>query len=238
MDDQAAYREHLRRHEREDPARVQEGYAVWFDDALPAARGRALDYGAGRGHGVDYLASRGFAEVEAFDVDPDLVSALRGRASAVHASAAPREWLQAQAGRYDLILAKDVVEHLPHEETLATVGALLGALRPEGRLVVSVPHAVSFSGVYVRYADFTHRTAFTESSLRYVLEGAGGRAVRFHAPRFGPPRSPKTLAYRALKRAWFGALRAIYFLETPDPAALPSHFHPRLVASAAPGGRA
>jgi 2-polyprenyl-3-methyl-5-hydroxy-6-metoxy-1,4-benzoquinol methylase len=233
---QGSYRQHLERHEREDVARVQEGYAVWFDEPLgqlaSERRERALDYGAGRGQGVDYLRSRGFAEVEAFDVDADLVHGLSGRADAVHSAADPLAWLDAQSGRYDLVLAKDVVEHLPRQETLPVVAGLLRSLRPGGRLVVSVPHAVSFTGVYVRYGDFTHRTAFTESSLRFVLEAAGGEGVSFHAPHFAFPSSPKTLAYRALKRAWFTVLRGIYFLETPDRAALPSHFHPRIVASA------
>lgn len=227
-----AYRDHLER-QRGDAGRKLEGYAVWFDEALGGVpRARALDYGAGLGEGLDYLRARGFAEVEAFDLNAELARGLEGRASASHSSSEPRAWLEAQAGRFDLILAKDVVEHLTHEETLPTLRALLGALRPGGRLVVSVPHAVSFTGVYVRYGDFTHRTAFTESSLRYVLEASGGEGVRFFAPRFPRRLRPKTLVYRALKGAWFAALRGIYYLENPSREAIPSHFHPRLVASA------
>lgn len=224
-----AYRAHLDR-SRGDAARSHEGYAVWFDAALGSRRGRALDYGAGLGAGVDYLRASGFGEVEAFDTRPELAGP--GHADAVHVSDAPLEWLAGQKGRYDLILAKDVVEHLAHEETLPTVEALLAALAPGGRLVVSVPHAVSFTGVYLRYGDFTHRTAFTESSLRYVLEASGGRSVRFFGPNFGFRLSPKTIAYRALKGAWFGVLRGIYYLENPSRDAIPSHFHPRLVATA------
>lgn len=231
---QEAYRQHLERHDGEDPARVLEGYQVWFDDALPARRERALDYAAGRGHGVDYLRAAGFREVEAFDIDAEGVERLAGRASAVHASATPTQWLAEHPGRYDLVLAKDVVEHLEHERTLPTVRGLLGLLRPGGRLVISVPHAVSFAGLYLRYGDFTHRTAFTESSLRYVLEAAGGAELRFHRPRFRFRASPKTLVYRGLKRAWHAALKAIYLVEFGDPSTLPAHFHPRLVISATP----
>lgn len=226
-----AYQRHLDRN-RGDAARSHEGYAVWFDAALGPGRGRALDFGAGLGAGVSYLRASGFEEVEAFDTRAELAMPLSGLADAVHVSTDSLAWLESQAGRYDLILAKDVVEHLPHEETLPTVRALLGTLAPGGRLVVSVPHAVSFTGVYLRYGDFTHRTAFTESSLRYVLEASGGRSVRFFGPEFKLRLSPKTLAYRALKRAWFGVLRGIYFLENPSREAIPSHFHPRLVAVA------
>jgi len=228
-----AYQRHLDRN-RGGGERSHEGYAVWFDATLGPQRGRALDFGAGLGAGVAYLRASGFSEVEAFDTRPELAEPLRGCADAVHVSDDPLAWLNQQAGRYDLILAKDVVEHLAHEETLPTVSALLRALAPGGRLVVSVPHAVSFTGVYLRYGDFTHRTAFTESSLRYVLEASGGRAVRFHGPNFGFRLSPKTIAYRALKGAWFGVLRGIYYLENPSRDAIPTHFHPRLVATAEP----
>lgn len=231
MSEGDAYQRHLDRN-RGDAGRSHEGYAVWFDAALGPCQGRALDFGAGLGAGVDYLRASGFQHVESFDTRAELAETLRGRADEVHVSDDPETWLATQAGRYDLILAKDVLEHLAHEETLPVVRSLLGALAKGGRLVVSVPHAVSFTGVYLRYGDFTHRTAFTESSLRYVLEASGGKGVRFHGPDFGFRWSPKTIAYRALKGAWFKVLHGIYYLENPSRDAIPSHFHPRLVAVA------
>ncbi|MBL4847856.1 MAG: methyltransferase domain-containing protein [Planctomycetes bacterium] len=234
MSEEGAYHRHLHSN-RGDAARSHEGYAVWFDATLPSQRARALDFGAGLGAGVDYLRASGFRAVESFDTRVELSASLAERVDKAHVSNDPRAWLATQAGRYDLILAKDVVEHLAHEETLPTVEALLGALAPGGRLVVSVPHAVSFTGVYLRYGDFTHRTAFTESSLRYVLEASGGAGVQFYGPKFEFRWSPKTIAYRALKKAWFGVLKGIYYLETPSLDAIPSHFHPRLVATAERG---
>ena len=214
-----------------DPAGVLEGYGVWFDDAVPAATGAALDYGSGQGQGIDYLRSRGFADVHAYEPNALLANALRGKASTVHSDESPEAFLQAHAGQFALILCKDVLEHVSKAQAPDTVRLLLDALKPGGRLVVSVPHAVSFVGVYFRYADFTHHTAFTESSLRYVLESAGAARVRFHAPRFAFRWGPKTIAYRLLKRCWHTALKGIYYLENPDPDGQPPHFHPRLVAS-------
>lgn len=219
-------------HGPQSTGEVLEGYSVWFDEALGGVRGRALDFGSGRGQGIDYLASRGFTEVEAYEPNRLLAGGLRGRATAVHDSEDPDTFLRERAGRYALILCKDVLEHVPKEAAVETTRLLLRALAPGGRLVVSVPHAVSFVGVYFRYADFTHHTAFTQTSLRYVLESAGARTVAFHAPRFRFRLSPRTLAYRLLKRCWHAALKGIYYLENPDPRGLPPHFHPRLVASA------
>ena len=40
-----------------------------------------------------------------------------------------------------------------------------------------------------------------------------------------------TLAYRALRRGWHTALRAIYWIEHPSRRGQLAHFFPRLVAS-------
>ena len=230
----AAYDQHLERHQAaETDAQQLEGYRVWFDGAVTAGAGPALDYGAGRGQGVRYLRARGFGEVEAYDPNPTLAAGLAQVADAVHQGPA-LEFLAGQRGRYGLILCKDVLEHLERDATLPVLRALLAALAPGGRLVLSVPHAVSFVGQTWRYGDFTHRTTFTAGSLRYVLEAAGARAIALHDPRFPVwGTRPRTLLYRALKRGWHLALRAIYTLE--DPGTVPPHFHPRLVASAAAG---
>ncbi len=215
----------------QDPGAALEGYGVWFDDAVTQRAGPALDYGSGRGQGLDYLRGRGFTEVHAYEPNPLLADALRAKTSNVHLHESPQAFLQENPGRFALILCKDVLEHVSKEHASETVQLLLNALKPGGRLVVSVPHAVSFVGVYFRYADFTHHTAFTESSLRYVLESAGATKVEFYSPRFPFRPSPKTIAYRLLKRCWHTALKGIYYLENPDPTGQPPHFHPRLVAS-------
>lgn len=226
-----AYADHLARTQEEDEADARDGLAVWFDEALAGAAGRALDVGAGRGQALDHLAAKGLLP-EAWEPDPALADALRRRGAVVHDEPDPVAFLRGQAGRFDVVFCKDVLEHLPREQVVEVVRLMGAALRPGGRLVVSVPHAVSFRGVYVRYADFTHQAAYTEESLRYVLERAGLGEVRFFAPRFRFKARPATIAYRAVRRAWFAALRAIYWIEHPSRRGQPAHFFPRLVASA------
>jgi 2-polyprenyl-3-methyl-5-hydroxy-6-metoxy-1,4-benzoquinol methylase len=230
-----AYRRHLERVQGSESTRDQlDGLQVWFDGVLPAqpaAGDLALDYGAGRGQALEYLRGRGFQAVEAYEPHPVLSADLRARGETVHDDPDPRAFLRAHPGRFSLVLCKDVLEHVPTTETVDLVRDLAGTLRPGGLLVASVPHAVSFVGTYLRYADFTHHTAFTESSLRYVLEEAGLTQVRFGLPRFKRKLHPKTLTYRALKRGWHAVLKAIYYLEHPSPEHLPRHFHPRLVAT-------
>jgi SAM-dependent methyltransferase len=230
MDAERAYRAHLERTQEGDEADTREGLEVWFDEALVGAHGRALDFGSGRGQALDYLRARGFTP-EAWEPDAALADGLVARGAKVHRDADPVDFLERNPGAWDVIFCKDVLEHLPRERALAVTRSLGRALRRGGRLVVSVPHAVSFRGVYVRYADFTHVTAFTEESLRFLLESGGLDDVTFFAPRFRFKARPSTIAYRALRRGWFGVLRAIYWIEHPSRRGQPAHFFPRLAAS-------
>ncbi len=232
MSAEEAYAAHLARTQEHEAGATLEGLDVWFDAAAPRGPGRALDWGAGRGQALHWLRGRGLRP-EAFEPDPVLAGSLRAAGETVHeATDGGAAFLAAHEGAFDLVLAKDVLEHVARERIVETTRALGRALRPGGTLVVSVPHAVSFAGVYVRYGDFTHTTAFTEESLRYVLEAAGLSRIANHGPRFGATLRPTRLAYRALRGAWHLALRGIYLLEHPSRRGQPPHFFPRLVASA------
>lgn len=252
-----AYAAFLRRAQAgEDEARAAEALDVWFDAAVPAPTGPALDFGAGRGQALAWLHARGWRGLVAYEPDPALARALRDQAGPGASGASspgsrwevapapgeapdPLAWLRAREGTLSLVFAKDVLEHVDPDRVVELTAALARALRPGGVLVASAPHAVSFAGTYVRYGDLTHRTAFTAGSLRQLLEAAGLEDVRDHPPRFRPTAHPARLAYRAARRAWHAALRTIYLLEEPAWRLQPPHFFPRLVASARrPVGRA
>jgi SAM-dependent methyltransferase len=232
-DADSAYRRFLQKSQSAESAKdIREGLHEWFDAALPAGEGKALDYGSGAGHAIDYLSARGFTHVEAYERNAAFAEGLKGKVAKLHDESDPAKFLDKTADTYDVIFCKDVFEHIGKEQVIGTAKQLRGALRDGGRLIVSVPHAVSFVGVYTRYDDFTHSLSFTESSLRYVLESAGFSSVQFHAPRFRFKLNPLTMLYRVFKWMWFLQLRMIYFLENPGCPTRPPHFHPRLVATA------
>lgn len=83
-------------------------------------------------------------------------------------------------GRFDVVLALDVLEHLADRRTV--LRALRAALRPGGRLVISVPNATTPYRRWLRrqgafaYMDPDHKLEYTREILIAELESAGLRA--------------------------------------------------------------
>ncbi len=81
------------------------------------------------------------------------------------------------AGRFDLILCQEVLEHLANAEEVLLV--LVGCLNPGGRVVITVPTKVSerwlawLDPSYMRHAAQGHVRQFDEAGLRALLEAAG-----------------------------------------------------------------
>ena len=132
------------------------------------------------------------------------------------------EHLTAPPEKADVIVAADVLEHLgePHE----TLQRLRDFLRPEGRILVSVPNIANFS---VRAAllagrfpyaergilDRTHLRFFTRSSARELLTSAGWTVISISATAVpaelampvlgrGPWRRPTRAAALLAARVW------------------------------------
>lgn len=79
----------------------------------------------------------------------------------------PSAW----AGRFDLVTAHFVLEHVP--DPAGIVSSLAGVLKPNGVLMLSVPDAASNTGDLL-VAD--HLNHFTKSSLWTLLNDAGFRS--------------------------------------------------------------
>jgi SAM-dependent methyltransferase len=226
------YAAHLNRVQaHSEPRRLKEGYDAWFGRVLPPAPSvRILDFGCGRGDFLAYAHLLGYRAIEGMDVMPDFADAIRERTGAeMHVVTDSFEFLRGRRSAFDCIVAKDVLEHLPHEDIVPLVTLFRESLRPGGRLIVSVPHAASPTGLYTRYLDFTHTTCFTVPSLTFVFKAAGFDNPFSVSPRLGWSLRPGSLALRAARTLWFAVLRLIFFLELPGDPTLPPHFYNRLV---------
>ena len=138
---------------------------------------RILDLGCGVGTVVRWLHSEGFGRAEGVDVSREQVElgTKLGIGNLRHGDL--REVLSGNEGAFDLVLARDVLEHFSKAEILQILELVYRSLRKGGRFVVQVPNAQGLFFGSVFYADFTHQTAFTERSVRQVLESTGFHEV-------------------------------------------------------------
>jgi SAM-dependent methyltransferase len=89
-------------------------------------------------------------------------------------AALPRE----APDRYDAVIAKDLLEHLPRDAVLPLIRGLHHVLKPGGVFIARLPNMANPFSVFLRYDDFTHRLGFTEDSLRQVFSLGGFERAR------------------------------------------------------------
>ena len=163
------------------PARLREQAVAWrqlFGRFLPTdPKARVLDAGCGSGAIVWWLHDRGFHEAEGIDISAEQIH--EGQALGVRnlLQADLETYLADRVEAYDLILARDVLEHFAKDAIVRTLDLLYRALRSDGTLILQVPNGESPFGGRIRYGDFTHETAFTSASMSQLLRVAGFSTV-------------------------------------------------------------
>ena len=114
-----------------------------------------------------FALQRAGAHAAGYDVSPEAIAqAIRFRGDA----AEPRFTTEPpSAGQFDLAFCCEVLEHVPDDREF--IAALVGSLRPGGRLVGTTP-------VGRHFWDPDHKRAYDEESLRRVLEPSGRVTIR------------------------------------------------------------
>jgi SAM-dependent methyltransferase len=130
--------------------------------------GRVLDIGSGHGGFVELARKTGF-EALALDRNPDAIVEWRKRVPGVIADAL---MLPFAARAFDVVRAKDVIEHFP--DPLQFVVTMRRVIRPGGLLVIHTPSVWSmFYPVANFWDEYTHIRPFTRLALERVATEAG-----------------------------------------------------------------
>ena len=160
--------------------------AIYFDAELsrarfkPAGNIEILEIGFGNGSFLAYAKSKGWNAVGT-EVNDFLVEmATRRGLNAIHAN----DLNTLTEGAFDLVVAFDVLEHIPQDHLLEFVRSLAKTLRPGGLLLARFPNADSPFGLLNQNGDMTHLTAIGLGKVRYLsreldmnLVFFGGQAV-------------------------------------------------------------
>lgn len=178
---------------------------------------KVLDYGCGFGALVYYLLDKGF-EAEGVDASSDQVGVCLKNGLPVSEVTIETfsRWAEEKSDTYDIIFLMDVLEHVPADEQIKFMQALVGTLKKGGTMYVKVPNANSPLASRWRYIDWTHTSAFTECSLEFVCSNVGLSDYRYLRddsslrPKY--PWVPRKLAISYWIKATFRGIWRLYLV--------------------------
>lgn len=145
-----------------------------------------IDLGCGHGTLVHFARQRGYAAVRGVDVSSQQVAlAARLGIEGVTEGNLSATLADLPSESVDAIVAFDVIEHFTKDELIDFVDAVYRVLKKGGRWIIHAPNGASPFVGSIRYGDFTHEQAFTQSSLEQLMHASGFSRVSCHecAPR-------------------------------------------------------
>jgi len=135
---------------------------------------RILDLGCGHGALLHFCAELGYRDAIGIDGSPEQVDAAHrlGLRNVTHGDVL-RTLAEEAAGRFDVVVTFDVLEHFDKSTLLNVVDGVHRILKPGGRWIIHAPNAEGPLGARMRYWDLTHELAFTSESIILLLRSSG-----------------------------------------------------------------
>jgi SAM-dependent methyltransferase len=132
----------------------------------PPGNAQILEIGCGTGHNLEMLGK--FGRVDAVELDDESRAIAEKRLGRAIVSARLPELAGIPDGKYDLIAALDVIEHI--DEDAPAIAAIAGKLKPGGKFIMTVPaHPWMWSAHDVVNH---HKRRYSKAALKRLIEGS------------------------------------------------------------------
>lgn len=170
---------------------------------------KILYIGCGMGHFLYYLASYRYTNFYGIDISkqqirfikegihsmcPELSGIFKEISKKVEVADA-YEFLKKNELKFDVIVALDIIEHLPKERIIEFLELVNRSLVPNGIFIAKTGNLANPFSIGIRYGDFTHELGFTDRSLVQILRMAKFREVAVY-PYKGPRTFMKEIVYK------------------------------------------
>jgi len=158
------------------PQGLAQGRMPWLPSAKDAL---IVDVGCAWGTLLLELRQLGYSNLLGVEHDQELANEARTRCAdsgeTVRITRADAfEFFERTDILADRVTMFHVLEHFSAKDGVRLLAAIRARLHPErGQLVIEVPNMSSITGTNMQCSDLTHATAFTEFSLRQLLDNAG-----------------------------------------------------------------
>lgn len=145
----------------------------------PPLDAHILDVGCGKGEWLGWLVKRGYRQLTGVDGSVSDLAQARSWLTDVELKESDLlQHLESTRAAYDVIHAKDVIEHLTKEELIHFLKSSRRALKPGGSIWLQTFNAQAPLASATRYGDFTHEIGLTPQSLAQCLRACGFDDVR------------------------------------------------------------
>ena len=169
---------------------ASEYYERDYKEFMPTNReANILDFGCGAGHFLYHLKKKGYRNYYGVDISTQQIDYCKKNITDKAEVGDGKKFLEQRPETYDLIVAHDVMEHIPKEDVLKLLNLIFRSLRKDGILIMRVPNMSNPFGIDARYNDFTHEIGYTAKSLYQVLSISGFKNIGILPPRIIPVRS-------------------------------------------------
>ncbi len=181
---------------------------------IPTVR-TSLEIGFGHGSFLAFARDNGI-EVSGIEVNGNLREMARRAGFEAYS-----DMVELPKGRrFDLVVALNVMEHIPQDVIPSFLSSIMERLNPDGAFIATFPNGDSPFCMLHQNGDVTHTTTLGSQKVQYLVQLAGFNLVRCGAPSLpiigaGLKKGAYAVVARPLRRV-FSVFFGLLFLQRTD----------------------
>ncbi|MEO0224813.1 MAG: class I SAM-dependent methyltransferase [candidate division WOR-3 bacterium] len=129
---------------------------------------KILEIGCNKGYFLKALKDNGFRNLYGIDLSAGSIKIAKEK-TGISTLYCEDLFDHLSKNKYDVIIAKDVMEHIPKDKQENFVSLLFNSLNEDGKAIIQVPNMDWIMSNHERYMDFTHEIGYTRESLGEIF---------------------------------------------------------------------